>query len=751
MIAKDSGTGKSFMGLASYLATGKGGEEAERVTWSEGINVSTDDIKAAACEMRMTAFENTRVDKPVYHFSVNWHPHESDKVDQELAMKVVRATLDDLGLSEHQAMVVAHHDREHFHVHCMVNRIHPNTLKSQKQGLSKIAMEKTMARLSLEHGFEIVPGRHNAAELHIEKPDAANTLPSEAIRYEERTGLDSDLTRAREALMDPLQQAKSWDDLAVKLNSHGYTAEASGRGLVLRNDEQGFIKASAIDRSFSRAALEKRFDETYADYKVRSGEGIEAESILSADPPPRGDVLGSEVADQQAPALGETLKPATRNNGKSLIDRVEASLNATMKSKTPTWEALANELSRRGVNLEKRGRGLIASDGKTSIKMSDVDRAYSKGALEKRFNVKFDDRQTPEKVNVPRDIANIMKRLGEVEQATSAILKFGERYEQAMDATQKSQDLIHTLKNQRTRIKGSLKRAYEDPAKAWEKFQVLKEKTSMRRAIDAIEKDPGKLGKLKGGRVILANQERKTAIKHAKAAVSVLKEYRDSSIERYKNKKTFDRDITTRREWEKRKIETMAELTKKAGVDPWENHKARVSLEKELIKLAEGHSINELKNNAPGSRLQRQHIASTVKELREEGTTRHSGQFKDILPPMTAGPDMIKDYDAAREYVKARAKFEAEIFKSGKTGKPLPKEVRASLETAANKIVNDQPGAVKVLSRFGRGPEQLMKDATKIPLAQRAKNIGQRLAKLQERFKETGRGAGAVMSLFKRR
>lgn len=751
MIAKDSGIGKSFMGLASYLATGKGGQEAERVTWSEGVNVSTDDIKAAACEMRMTAFENTRVTKPVYHFSVNWHPHESDKVDQELAMKVVRATLDDLGLSEHQAMVVAHHDREHFHVHCMVNRIHPDTLKGQKQGLSKITMEKTMARLSLEHGFEIVPGRHNAAELHIEKHDAANSLPSEAIRYEERTGQDSDLTRAREALMDPLQQAKSWDDLVAKLKDQGYAAEAAGRGLVLRNEERGYIKASAIDRAYSRGALEHRFEETFAEYKVRTGEGIEAEAILSVDPPSLEDVLGSAAADQQAPAQVENTSKKIQTPERALIDKVQSAVNATLKEAAPSWTTLNNELSRRGVHLEKRGRGLAASDSNATVKMSEAGRAFSIGGLEKQLAAKFDDRILASRPEVSREIADVMKQLGEVEKATSAILAFGEKYETVMDATKKSQDLVQRMHDQRKQIKTSLKRAYDDPAKAWDKFEALKKKTSMKRAIETIEKDPSKLGRLKGGRMIVANQERKIALKHAKSAVTNLKEYRDSSIERYKNKKTFDRDMARRREWEGRKVTTMAELTRHAGSDPWENHTVRVGLEKQLLKLTEGHSIDELKDGAPGTRLQRQHIAATVSELRNEGTTRHTGQFKDILPPMTAGPELIKDYEAARNYVQARAKYEAEIFKSGKNGKPVPKHVREKVEAAANKIVNDQPDAMRVLSRFGRGREQLMRDATKIPLRQRARNVGQRLAKLQAQFKETGRGAGVVLSLFQKR
>ena len=273
MIAKDSGTGKSFGGLANYLENGHRGEKVDRVAWFEADNMDIGSIREAAQVMKVAANENTRVEKPVYHFSINWHQDESGQVDQSLALKIAREALADIGLEDHQALIVAHKDTDHFHVHVVANRVHPETDKAWVGSFSKMKLEESMARLSLEYGFEVVPGYHNAKDLGIEPPQPDVSQPSEALRFEQRKEHPSFNTQVKVELPQVFEGAETWAGLHSSLEDKGYQIQARGRGLVVVDENGHFAKASSIGREFSKASLEGRFGESFA------GPGIEAQSL----------------------------------------------------------------------------------------------------------------------------------------------------------------------------------------------------------------------------------------------------------------------------------------------------------------------------------------------------------------------------------------------------------------------------------------------------------------------------------------
>jgi hypothetical protein len=127
MIAVSS-SGKNFSALASYLTTGRTGEERGRIAWSSSRNLPTDDPELAATFMRATAARSDRVEKPVYHIALSFDP--GDSVDRAAMERVANRVLDRLGLAEHQTVIVAHQDRDHPHVHIFVNRVHPETGKA---------------------------------------------------------------------------------------------------------------------------------------------------------------------------------------------------------------------------------------------------------------------------------------------------------------------------------------------------------------------------------------------------------------------------------------------------------------------------------------------------------------------------------------------------------------------------------------------------------------------------------------------
>lgn len=62
---------------------------------------------------------------PVMHYTLSWAP--DDRPSKQQMMDAALQSLKQLGLGEHQAAIAAHNDKDHLHVHIVVNTVHPET------------------------------------------------------------------------------------------------------------------------------------------------------------------------------------------------------------------------------------------------------------------------------------------------------------------------------------------------------------------------------------------------------------------------------------------------------------------------------------------------------------------------------------------------------------------------------------------------------------------------------------------------
>lgn len=121
-VSKMGGKGgkSNFKRLHAYLkeeVTKETGEVIQR-----GEMVYSDNImspETAAAEMRAVAAENKRVGDPVYHYQLAWQ--EGEKPTREQWEAAAKKSVDALGFKDHQYVIAAHSDTDHFHVHVMVN------------------------------------------------------------------------------------------------------------------------------------------------------------------------------------------------------------------------------------------------------------------------------------------------------------------------------------------------------------------------------------------------------------------------------------------------------------------------------------------------------------------------------------------------------------------------------------------------------------------------------------------------------
>ena len=265
MIANTS-SGKRFGPLASYLVSGRSGTETERVAWTAGRNLGTDDPALAAPLMQATARQSALVQTPVYHLTVSFN-HE-DRVTPAQMQSVADRVLRDLGLAEHQAMMVAHRDRAHAHVHVMVNRVHPDTGVAWERWKDRPKIERALRDEERALGLREVPGR-----LHATDREPSRT------RYAERIADPGFADRLR-SIAPELRASRTWDDLAANLAAHGLRVEGKGQGLVFTDGEHE-VKASRVGRDLSLRRLEERFGMPYPRREEMHGAPIRPLAELS--------------------------------------------------------------------------------------------------------------------------------------------------------------------------------------------------------------------------------------------------------------------------------------------------------------------------------------------------------------------------------------------------------------------------------------------------------------------------------------
>jgi hypothetical protein len=242
--------GKGFKGVASYLESGKDGQQWDRVEWVESRNLPTRDPQTAARIMSATAHDSERTAAPVYHFSISFDP--GDPIDRESMRRVADRTLRDLGLQDHQALIVAHGDTAHPHVHVVVNRVHPETARAWSNFRDFPRIERSLRAQEVEMGLRVVPGKH----ARVPERDGAVQVRGPASRA--GRGDVAFLRDVQERAAPVLQRARTWAEVEQGLAQHGLAVRVNGRGMSVTDGRQQ-VKASEVDRAFSRARLEQRF------------------------------------------------------------------------------------------------------------------------------------------------------------------------------------------------------------------------------------------------------------------------------------------------------------------------------------------------------------------------------------------------------------------------------------------------------------------------------------------------------------
>ena len=273
MLANVPRPGRDFDGLCRYLLQGQAGAagDPDRVAWVATRNLATDRPDLAAKVMKATADLSVRVERPAYHLIISWHPDE--RPTREAMIQVAETTLADIGLSEHQALLIGHKDSSNLHLHAMINRVHPETGVAWSTSHDYPRIERSMRRQAEAQGFIPVPGRHTEPERF---KDCALTPARGEYQLLRKKGRAAVLqwsmaqTKALgERLKGTFDEAQSWDEVEQALEAFGGELVAKGQGLVITDRARsGYAKLSALRASIRLKELEARFGQTWGAHRT---------------------------------------------------------------------------------------------------------------------------------------------------------------------------------------------------------------------------------------------------------------------------------------------------------------------------------------------------------------------------------------------------------------------------------------------------------------------------------------------------
>ena len=151
--------------MCRYILHDAGKNTNDRVLWAEAQNVVSAP-EDAWFEMFATARDQALLKqrsgqdargrkntKPVLHYTLSWAT--ADNPSPEHMRETALSSLKALKLDKHQALLAAHSDKDHMHVHIVVNTVHPETGMTAPLKYTKEALSRWAEAYERAHGIHV--------------------------------------------------------------------------------------------------------------------------------------------------------------------------------------------------------------------------------------------------------------------------------------------------------------------------------------------------------------------------------------------------------------------------------------------------------------------------------------------------------------------------------------------------------------------------------------------------------------------
>lgn len=189
--------GSSFGGLVNYVNDPR--KNATLVAASDGINLTNN--QTITDSFVMHAGLSSRTKKPVAHFVLAFSQHDAPRIDNILLGQLANEYLQKMGYDDNQFVAFRHYDKEHPHIHIVVNRVNFKG-KCTKDAHEKDKNVKVCKDLTQKYGLYIASGK-------------------EAVKVQRLRTMDAIRYQMMHAVKESLQISGNWKDFENELTKLG--------------------------------------------------------------------------------------------------------------------------------------------------------------------------------------------------------------------------------------------------------------------------------------------------------------------------------------------------------------------------------------------------------------------------------------------------------------------------------------------------------------------------------------------------
>ncbi|MDL5051499.1 relaxase/mobilization nuclease domain-containing protein [Oscillatoria amoena NRMC-F 0135] len=320
MVPRIAQRGHSFKGAGQYYLHDKQADTNGRVLWTHTLNLPTQDPEKALKWMAYTAMNASRLKKQagvastgrkskageVYCFSLAWHPGQNP--DKETVLNSALETLGLLNLHEHEAMLVAHGDTPHSHVHVICNLVHPENGKTAVPSYDRLTLSQWAENLERNDGEILCEQR---VINNRERRERGQDSKLKLVKHKEKP------VDIAPVIQDLYQKSDSGAAFQAALQEKGYTLAAGDRRGFVLVDEAGKIHSLSRQLKGQRAADIKTRLGGLNDLPQAAGLSLARQQAVknkTANPPPK---------DSFTSARDKGNKPSLQKDFDHVKDEVE--------------------------------------------------------------------------------------------------------------------------------------------------------------------------------------------------------------------------------------------------------------------------------------------------------------------------------------------------------------------------------------------------------------------------------------------
>ena len=235
--------GADFGGVINYMLSKQGGKAMVLAS----NNIGFTDQNLCVREFALQASMRPNVQKPVCHTILSFSSSDTERLTDDVMVKIANEYLEKMGYGDTQSLIVRHSDRHHPHLHICINRI-GNNGKTISDHNEKYRSTKICRELTERYGLTIGKGKQEVNRSRLRGEDKLRCEIFDTIK-------------------SILLQSQTWKDFVAGLEQQGITTRFKTKGntdvvqgIIFEKDGCSF-SGSKIDRSCSFSRLNAEIEQ----------------------------------------------------------------------------------------------------------------------------------------------------------------------------------------------------------------------------------------------------------------------------------------------------------------------------------------------------------------------------------------------------------------------------------------------------------------------------------------------------------